>query len=179
MVAVIAVIGIIIAYTVIRFVTVGGKSKSNQPPGPLEPPKPVYETTIGDIKFYFQSAEDLGNTLKSTVQYQSDLTTTERFVRVVVGAQNKGKVNAPQYSWDAGNVVDSEGRNYENINNKAYNFLPKPDLCGAVLKPEFDPVPCVKLYEVSKQSQGLKVTVRTTQLKKQEAVIDVSFGEGG
>lgn len=176
MITVLVIIGIIVAYAVARFASVKNQGKNNQPPGPPEPPKPVYETIIGDVKFSFQSAEDLGNLLEKTT-YEKDLTTTEKFIRVVVGAQNKGKNNIAQFSWDVGNIVDSDGRNFITINDKAYSHLPKPDTCGALLKPEFSPVPCVKYYEVSRESKGLKVIIKTTQPKKQESMLDLYFSE--
>jgi|SRR3989344_2050510 len=127
--------------------------------GPVEPEKPVYETTLGDVRFVFESADDLGSVLVSPVAYQKNLTTTERFIKVVIGAQNKGKINLEQGSWDVENIVDSEGRNFVSINNQAYAFLPAQNLCGVLLKPEFQPTPCLKLYEVSKESKGLKIKV--------------------
>ena len=149
----------------------------NQPTPPttttVEPPKPAYEATLSDIKFSIVSSENLGSVLKSKTTYESDLTTTEKFIKVVVGAQNKGKNNIAQYSWDVGDIVDADGRHFVSINERAYSFLPRPDLCGALLKPEFDAVPCVKYYEVSKVATGLKVTVITTSPKKQTALIDL------
>ena len=66
------------------------KVKETQPP---EPPKPVYEVTLGDVRFLLQSSEDLGKVIKSKSQYEKDLTTTEKFIKVVIAAQNKGKNN--------------------------------------------------------------------------------------
>lgn len=147
----------------------------NQSETNVEPPKPVYEATIGDTRFLLESSENLGNVLKSNLSYEKDLTTTEKFIKVVIGVQNKGKNNIAQYSWEVGNIVDSSGRNFVSINDKIYSLLPKPDLCGALLKPEFDPVPCVKYYEVSKVSTGLKILLKVTQPKKQETLIDLNL----
>lgn len=138
-----------------------------------EPPKPVYDITLSDTRFVLESFEDIGNFMKSPVTYQKDLTTTERFIKVTIGAQNKGKNNLSQYSWDIGNIVDSEGRNFISINDKAYYHLPNPNLCGALLKPEFKPTSCVKYYEVSKASKGLKVIIKITEPKKEEAILDL------
>lgn len=129
------------------------------------PPKPVYETQINEIKFYLQSSTDLGNILKSDVPYQNDLNTTEKFIEVVIGAQNKGKTTINQFSWDVGNIIDDQGRIFNSINNQAYYFLPKPNPCGTVLKPEFEPTSCTKLYEVAKISTGLKIEVKVGENK--------------
>lgn len=139
-----------------------------------EPPKPVYETTVGDIKFTLQSSLDLGNFLRDTASsYRQDLATTERFIKVTIGAQNKGKNETGAFSWDVGSIIDSEGRVFLPITNKAYNFLPRPDLCGAILKPEFTPVPCVRMYEVSKQSKDLKIQVISKVPKQSVGLLDL------
>jgi hypothetical protein len=142
-----------------------------------EPPKPVYDTTIGDIKFSLQRSLDLGSFLKGN-SYQPNLTTTEKLIWVTVGGQNKGKIAIDPYLWDLGNIVDSDGRNFTPITNKAYFWLPKPDLCGAELKPEFEPIPCVRIYEVSKESKGLKIEVISrlkNATKKQNALLDLDL----
>jgi len=135
--------------------------------------KPVYETTVGDIKFTLESSVDLGSVLKSTKTYQKDLTTTGRFIKVIIGAQNKGKNETLQFAWEIVNIIDSDGRNFTPITNKAYSFLPQPDLCGAMLKPELAPVPCVRLYEVSKQSTGLKIEVVSESPKIGKSLLDL------
>ncbi len=140
-----------------------------------EIPKPVYEATIGDVKLMFESADNLGNSVKSNdriYQNQKPITTTEKFIRVVVSAQNKGKVTLPQGSWKVGNIVDSEGREFVAIDNQLYFLLPNPNLCESAMKPAFDPVPCVKIYEVSKESTGLKVMVTATG-SKESSLLDL------
>ena len=95
---------------------------------------------------------------------------------MIVRAQNKGKNDLKKFSWDIENIVDSVGRNFP-PSSRAYNFLPKPNLCGAILKPEFEPTPCVKIYEVSKVSTNLKleVTALGQNGKKQMAYIDLKL----
>jgi len=140
-----------------------------------EPTQPVYEKQIGDINFTLESSEDLGNVLKAKNQYQKDLTTTEKFIQVVVGAQNKGKTATGSYGWDLGNIVDSGGRVFANIDNQASPFLPNPNPCGLSLKPEFYPVTCAKIYEVSKVSKGLKVEI--TVKDKPIELLDLNLGQ--
>ncbi len=178
--AIVTLIIVAVVYLVIRITDSRSVQNPSQQNGSVteEPPKPVYETQLGDVKFSVQSAVDLGNVLKGDLQKgQKDLKTTEKFIWVVVGAQNKSKVNLPQYSWDLGNIVDEEGRNFVPITNQAYFWLPVPDLCGALLKPEFDPIPCTRLYEVSKESTKLKIQVLTlsaTSSKKDQALLDLN-----
>lgn len=179
--AIIVFVIIAIVYAVIKFISVrksetlkteNSSQSQNEIP---EVPKPVYDATLGDVKFLLKSSQNLGNILKSPSSYEKDLVTTEKFIKVIIGTQNKGKNNIAQYSWSVGNVVDSEGRNFVSINNQAYSWLPKPDLCGALLKPEFEPIPCVNYYEVSKESTGLKIVVTITTPKKQESLIDLNL----
>ncbi len=175
--AVAIVVVIIVVFAVIK--VVGNKkvetTKSDtSTPEKVEVPKPVYDTTMQNIKFIFQEAENLGTVLKAKTVYDQDLKTTEKFIKIVVGAQNKSKNNLVQYAWDIGNIVDSEGRVFIPY-DKAYFFLPKPDLCGAILKPEFEATPCTRIYEVSKLSKNLKIEVRVNDPKRQSGYLDIAF----
>ena len=135
-------------------------------------PKVVYEATLGNIKFTFQEARDMGKTLVGTKSrfpdWQKNLITTEKYIMVTVGAQNKGKENIPERVWDIGDIVDSEGRKYVPLENIADAWRPDPNLCSTLLKPEFAPTPCVKIYEVSRISAGLKINV--SAFKKESAM---------
>jgi hypothetical protein len=147
--------------------------KKNAPVTQNMPPKPVYDTSIGDVRFVFESAQDLGNIL---IGRDQTLKTTERFIKIIIGAQNTGKFDIQQYSWDIGNIIDGDGRNFVSIDNQAYDFLPNPNLCQSTLKPDFTPVPCIKFYEVSKASTKLKVEVNTTDPntgRKKESFLDL------
>ena len=155
--AVVMFVAILIVFFAIKFASNASKSKDGSDSN--EPPKAVYETTLNDVRFLFESAEDLGSVLDgslSTSTYQQDVVTTEKFLRVIVRAQNKGKMNLQKFNWDLGSIVDSDGRIFP-PSDQVFYFLPRPDLCGEILKPEFDPVPCTRIYEVSKISTNLKI----------------------
>lgn len=157
--AVVIFIAILIVFFAIKFASNASKSKSVVDPN--EPPKPVYETTLGEVRFLFESAENLGSVLSGSLAnsaYQQDVVTTEKFVRVIIRAQNKGKVNLQKFSWDIGSIVDSDNRVFP-PSDRVFYFLPRPDTCGETLKPEFAPIPCTKIYEVSKISTKLKIEV--------------------
>lgn len=157
--AVIVFVAIIITYLVMRAAERPPKPAENEPVVEM----PVYEQTLGDIKFIFQQARDMGGVLYGSQSrnpsWQKDKTTTERFIKVTVGGQNKGPVNIKEGVWDLGNIVDSEGRNFTPLGHDVNPWLPDPNLCEELLKPEFEPTPCVKIYEVSKISKGLKIQV--------------------
>ena len=152
---------IVVIFVVIKTMAVKNANDPNASPSITETPipTPVYEAQLGDIKFIVMSAQDLGSVLKNPRSSDYDITTTEKFIKVIIGAQNKAKVNTTRGAWEIGNIVDAEGRNFISINDQAYDFVPRPNPCGESLKPEFEPVACVKLYEVSKASTNLKVMI--------------------
>jgi hypothetical protein len=164
--AIVVLVAVVISYLVMKMA-----ERPQAPSGTEVPeiPMPVYEQTLGDARFLFMSAIDMGNVLKvsdskNKTSYSwrqdQDVVTTERFIKVTIGAQNKGKLNILDRSWDIGNIVDSEGRNFVPMDlNKIQSWLPEDNYCGELLKPEFEPIPCTKIYEVSKISTGLKIRV--------------------
>lgn len=162
--AIVVLFAAIITYLIIKM--------ADKPPAPIvteEPsvPQPVYEQAIGNIKFTFGSARNLGNTLRTSqiknARYtwqKKDITTTEKFIEITINAQNKGKENIENRSWGIGDVIDSEGRRFVKMPDSAVSaWLPETDTCGDLLKPEFEPATCTKIYEVSKISTELKVEV--------------------
>lgn len=167
--AVIVLVAVIIVFLVMKMAT--------KPPAPAVKnpanvaPLPVYEKQLGNIDFIFLSAANRGNTLKAAdivnTQYsysQKDLVTPEEYIQVTIGAQNEGTVNTEQGAWDIGDIVDSQGRHFVADDQfLVAPWLPAANACGALLKPAFQPASCVKIYEVSKKSTGLKITVKTGQ----------------
>lgn len=152
-------VAVVIVFVVMKATTAPPKPVVEQP----TVPKIIYETTLGDIKFIFQEAVDSGKILYGSKSkypdWQKDLVTKEKFVIVTIGAQNKGKENIPERIWDIGDIIDSEGRKYVSLDQTASAWLPEPNLCGALLKPEFSATPCTKIYEVSRISTGLKIVI--------------------
>lgn len=162
--AVIVVVAAIIVFLVMKMAEQPTKVQT-EPAEEIE--LPVYEETLGEIKFIFESAVNKGGTLYASdiedgSQYDKDLTTTEKFIEVKIGAQNIGKVNLEDGSWDIENIIDSEGREFVPLDdNIVGDWLPEEDLCGTLLKPAFNPTACIKIYEVAKGSTGLKIRVLT------------------
>ncbi|MCX6719874.1 MAG: hypothetical protein NTV36_02090 [Candidatus Staskawiczbacteria bacterium] len=165
--AVISLVAVVIVYLVMKMA-----ERPPKPAGPatVEIPMPVYEKQLGDIRFLFESSINRGRVLRASElinsqyspQSTKDLMTGEKFITVTIGAQNKGTTNTEQNAWDIENIVDSEGRNFVPLEAYAVGpWLPYPNLCGALLKPAFDPTPCTKIYEVSKEATGLKIRVKT------------------
>lgn len=161
--AIVILVAVIIVFIVMRAATAPPKPVVEQPTGP----EILYEAQLGDVKFTFIEARDMGKVLlgskSNRPDWQKDLTTTEKFIIVTIGAQNKGKENVPERVWDLGNIIDSEGRIYEPLGQTANPWRPDPNLCGELLKPEFAPLYCVKVYEVSRVSTGLKIVVSASK----------------
>lgn len=170
--AVVVLVAVIITFLVMKMAEKPAKPVDQTPASTVV--LPVYEKTLGNIKFIFLSSIDKGSALKVSdivnkqfaSSVQKNLVVSNpgaKFVQVTVGAQNEGTVNTDQNAWTIENIVDSEGRNFIPLESsyEISPWLPSPDLCGALLKPAFDPTPCVKIYEVSKESTGLKIRVET------------------
>lgn len=169
--AIVVLVAVVITYLVIKMAEKPSKPAASTTTTTI--PLPVYEQTLSNIRFVFESAIDEGDVLLASnitnsqyVSYQEkDLNvdnTGAKFIQVTVGAQDMGTENIDQGSWDIENIVDSQGRNF--VSEDQYvvaPWLPNPNLCGALLKPAFDPTPCTKIYEVSKESTGLKIRVGT------------------
>jgi hypothetical protein len=163
--AVIVLVAVVIVFLVMKMATPAPKPVTQNT---SKVQLPVYDTKIGNIRFVFENSRDFGNTLSASQanaknsSYLKDLNTSGRYIMVTVGAQNKGDYNISERAWDIGNIVDSEGRNFiPDDQNTVGSWLPQNNFCGALLKPEFDPLPCTKIYEVSKISTGLKINVLT------------------
>jgi len=166
--AIVVLVAVIITFLIVRM--------AEKPPKPvitpgITIPVPVYEQTLGNIRFVHISALDRGQVLRASEivnpQYysgQKDLpvTTGGKFIQVTIGAQNMGTENIEQGSWGIENIVDSKGRNFVSMEGYTISpWLASADLCGTLLKPAFDPTPCTRIYEVSKESVGLKIRVET------------------
>lgn len=180
--AIIILIALVIVYIVVK----RAEKPPEPPPVDGDEPKPVYEATLGDIRFLFLEATDKGNVLygkdSNQPQWQKDLETTERFIEVVIATQNVGKENTPDKMWDIGNIIDKDGRKFLPSGQEVSNWLPQYDqnLCGSVLKPSFEPSPCKKIYEVAKISTGLKVEIFIyekgySNKRAAEAILDIKL----
>ncbi len=166
--AVVILVAVIITFLVLKM--------AEKPAAPVAPvvqtiPLPVYEKQLGNIDFIFESAIDRGQVLKAS-EILNNLYATHRdyvidnpgakFIQVTIGAQNMGTMNTSQGAWIMQNIVDSKNREFVPLDGFNISpWLPTNNSCGELLKPAFDPTPCTKIYEVSKESAGLKVRVET------------------
>ena len=168
-------VAILIAYLVIK-----SAEKPVKPPATIDTnttPKAIYESTADDIKVTFQESYNFGSVLRganTNNKYQKDLVTTEKYIMVTVGAQNQGKIDTPQAIWDLGNIIDSDGRNFIANSYNANPWLPANNGCGSILKPDFTPTSCTRIYEVAKGSNGLKLQVFVSKKDKANDKYDTS-----
>jgi len=177
-------VGVIIFLIIIVFV-ISKLSKKPLPPPPQpveEKQEPVYETTVGNVKFKLIEAKDRGNKLlasesKNPEYTREDLITTDRFVEVVISAENIGKDNIPPNIWDMEELVDKESRKFYS-SPQFDQWVLKESKCGEMLKPAFTPTLCTKIYEVANVATGLKVKVSVRTFGDQkggESFIDIGF----
>jgi len=173
---------VVAAIIVIIVVSVTGRSPKPSSNGGITPtptPLPVYETVLGNIKFKMEETRDRGSTLLGSKsrypEWKEDLTTKEKFIEVKISAQNTGKVNIMEQTWDIGKITDNEGREYE-ASYEASDWVPADSMCGALLKPAFTPTMCTKIYEVSAVSTGLKIKVIYREGNQdKEALLDLGL----
>ncbi len=170
-------VAIIIVAVVFRFFIITPEST---PKEEEEEPKPQYEVTTGNVKFIFKEAINRGDILSSSegefkYHREKELTTTENFIQVTVGATNVGKENIDDREWHIKEIVDEEGRIFESMNPRETEpWLPKDNDCDAVLKPGFTPSLCTKMYEVAKVSKRLKIRVASGERgNKGEGFLDL------
>lgn len=182
--AIVIFIIIMAAFAIIRF--------AQKPPKPVKaptgPPLPVYQLTIGPVQFNLVSSENLGNVLPgsqvASFSRYRDLTTNEKFIKVVIGAQNEGKESIIASSWNVGDIIDSAGRRFS-PDTQANPWLPDTNACSNELEPAFAPTSCTKIYEVAKVSDKLKVEVSYRDLSNElgagkmvTELIDLLFNSG-
>ena len=158
---IIVLIVIVVIALVIAFLATRNQKPKTQTTNSNTPPPPVYDLTINSIRFLSISALEEGNTLSGKLskhpQSQEDLTTTERFIKVTVGAQNVAKVDTKRDDWDLGKIVDSDGRMYGPVD--ASSWITEDNFCSTILKPSFQPSLCIRYYDVARVAKGLKIQV--------------------
>jgi hypothetical protein len=167
----------------IAFIVIKSADRPVKPPvvdpDIVKVPEAVYEATVNDIKITFQEAINFGSVLlginSNSPKSQKDLLTTEKFIKITIGGQNKGKIDTPRNVWNLGNIIDSEGRNFIPNSHDANPWISKENGCGDILKPEFTPTACSRIYEVSKASSGLKVEVLVS--KKDDDGVEYNSNE--
>ena len=111
--AIVVLVAVVITFLIIKM--------AEKPIAPVKPTTPtfslpVYEQTLGNIRFIFESSINRGNILRASEiingQKNKNLTTGEKFIQVTIGAKNMGTENTGQNTWDIENIVDSQGSNF-------------------------------------------------------------------
>ena len=141
----------------------------------IKPKGPVTEFKSKNIKVFLAEAEDIGNILLGQDGRNpgtKDVTTTERFIKVKVFAENIGQEETTSGVWDIGEIVDNEGRKFP-YSRGLESWFPADSQCGKNLKPGFTPVFCTRIYEVSKISEGMKIKIMIRGKTSEEGFIDL------
>lgn len=145
---------------VILISIIGGEKEKKETNTPVN--EAILESK--NIKFRLIKAEELGNILKGSEskypEWQEDLTTEGKFIKVEVSQENVGKRSTYTAAPD---IIDNQGREFSPF-TKADPWIPEEKYCGLLgkeLKPGFSPVNCVFIYEVPKDAKGLKLKLGT------------------
>ena len=164
---IVLVLGGIIAIIIIAIVIFSAiKKPPEEEPEEEKTSEPVYEITVGDIKLKLENVVNKGNLLEATEETypKRNITTTENFIEVTISAQNIGKDNIAEKTWNIEEIVDSQGRKFY-APSETIPWLPQDNSCGVLLKPAFTPSICTKIYEVAKVSDGLKIRISSRQIQ--------------
>jgi len=160
--------GVIVSMVIIAVFFIIQKPTPTVSEKEIKPKEPVLETNLGDIKIKLIKAEEIGDVLLGSESKNpittKDVTTTEKFIKVTVSAENIGKIETSYGSWDIGEIVDSEGRKFPYF-ERLNPWLPAENGCRSSLKPGFNPIFCTKIYEVAKISKDLKVNLTSNKFK--------------
>lgn len=172
---------VVVAAIVLRLALGRGGEPSNGENGGNEEPQPQYEITVGNIKFIFKEAINEGKVLEKedgvfpSWQDPADFETTEKFIKLTIGAQNVGKENIEGQYWEVMEIIDEDGRIFEALTDYDVKaWVPVENGCNTLLKPGFTPTDCVKIYEVANVSTQLKVKVVSKEGKNEgEGLVDL------
>jgi hypothetical protein len=153
--------GGLIVFIIILAILSGGEKKEEKVAS--TPEKPITEVISGDIRFRLVEAKDLGNILRGKEsrypEWEKDLTTEGKFIKVEVLEENVGKISTYPKTPD---IVDNQERQFS-PSIEAFHWIPSEKDCGLgkELKPGFPPLSCVWIYEVPKDATGLKLKIGT------------------
>ncbi len=123
-----------------------------------------YEVMAGNMKFIFKEAIDMGSVLRTGNPRSEDLVTTERFIKVTIGAVNEGTNSIAGRDWEVEKIIDEEGRIFEPLREfNVREWLPEDNGCHTIVHPGFSPKRCTQIYEVANISERLKAKVVSSE----------------
>lgn len=131
------------------------------------------DIVVGEIRWRFLEAQDMGNTLESDNEFMEPLTTNGRFIRVRFEVENR---SAEALIFSDINLVDSRGRSFEDSTDAAIRFVESTELCSLEqLNPNLTKT-CTKIFEVPADAGGLKAQVGDLQpFTSDEALVDLGL----
>lgn len=130
------------------------------------------DVIVGDIRWKFLEATDLGQELKSDNQFIDPKTTAGRFVKVRFEIENRGTEAATYAGIE---VVDGQGRTFKTYDDRI-TFTPQGELCVLEqLNPNL-PKTCTEIFEVPADATGLKAKAGDLELfGGEEALVDLGL----
>lgn len=117
------------------------------------PPGMNTNLIVGNIRWRAVGVEELGNSLQSDNQFQEDINTPGKYVRVTMEIENRQ--SEPVY-YDSPHLMDSQGRRYNSLDMSGM-FVPEAHNCTiADLNPGVT-VTCADVFEVAADAGGYKL----------------------
>jgi hypothetical protein len=131
------------------------------------------DVMVGDVRWKFLSAENLGNVLTSGNQFIEDKTTAGKFIKVRFEMENRSN---DMLTYTGINLVDSQGRSFTDYSEQ-YMYLPDNETCTFIenLNPNV-PRACTVIFEVAPDAVGLQANVGDFEMfGSAEAFINLGF----
>lgn len=131
---------------------------STEIPPPTNTPLPRIgaDVFVGNVRWHFHNAENLGNTLKSDNQFIDSKTTAGKFIRVSFDVENR---SGDMLTYGGIDLVDSQGRTFKEYTESLF-FIPDGEECSIIvnLNPNVAKR-CTLIFEVAADAVGLKAHV--------------------
>lgn len=144
-------------------------------PLPTNTPIPVLmnqDLTLDGIRWRAIEVQEIGTLLEGDNEWTEDVTTTGKFVRVLINVENKR--NEPDTGYEAPALVDGQGRRFRAYDERFF-YIPEEQSCYIENFNPNLPRDCMEIYEVAGDSTGLyKLVVNNFEsYDPLEAIIDL------
>lgn len=140
-------------------------------PTPTLPPTVGQDVNVGEIRWKFLEATDIGQELKSDNQFVESKTTGGKFVKIRFEIENLG---TEAVSFTGIEILDSKGRTFKPYQDRLF-FIEDSEQCILLqLNPNLTKT-CAEIFELPADATGLKISVGDLRLFGDDAVIDLGL----
>lgn len=140
-------------------------------PTPTSPPTIGQDVNVGEIRWKFLEATDIGQELKSDNQFIESKTTGGKFVKIRFEIENLG---TDAVSFTGIEILDNKARTFKPYQDRLF-FIEDNEQCIFLqLNPNLAKT-CTEIFELPADATGLKISVGDLQLFGDDAVIDLGL----